>query len=65
MMQQLCTATERVERFVARALAALAAFGSPTVNANGTFWNAMPTVHATAICTDGKVYVWRLREMPT
>jgi hypothetical protein len=65
MMQQICALSQRVERFVLRAIAALAACGPVTKTTHGTFWNAMPSVHATAICTNGKRYEWRLREMPT
>lgn len=78
MMQQLHTTTERVQRPVARAVAATCAarltdmsvaglFCSDTGMANATTfaWNAKPSVHAPAICTHGKYHTWRLQEMPT
>ena len=65
MLQQLCALSERVQRFVLRVFAAPAAFAPVTDTAHGTFWNVMPSVYATAICTNGKRYVWRLQEMPT
>jgi hypothetical protein len=66
MMQQLRALTERVDATAARVVdAAATLFGFATTGMFTNEWNAMPSVHATAICTHGKRYVWRLREMPT
>lgn len=70
MMQQLRAQTERFSVTAARAVdAALTPLGSVTNGfaTNGTTfaWNAMPSVHATAICTHGKRYPRRLQEMLT
>lgn len=66
MMQQLRANTERLSAAAARVIDA--AFDSLGFATNGTTtfaWNAMPSVHATAICTHGKRYPRRLQEMLT
>lgn len=71
MMQQLRANTERLSAAAARVVdAAFDSLGSATsgtaTNGTTTFtWNAMPSVHATAICTHGKRYPRRLQEMLT
>jgi len=71
MMQKLCAFTERVTASAARVVrAAFAPFGTApqgmTSNDTTTLaWFVMPSVHATAICTNGKRYERRLQEMLT
>jgi hypothetical protein len=66
MTQQLCALTERVQRSLVRAAAAVrAAFGATMTNAQDIVWNVMPSVPTPAICTHGKRYEWRLQEMHT
>ena len=73
MMQTLLALTQRADAAAACAAQASATlFGFEAANAFGatgtvatTAWNAMPSVPTPAICTHGKRYEWRLREMPT
>jgi hypothetical protein len=63
MLKTLRTTAQRANA-VRLATTALAGFGTNGTTAT-TAWNAMPSVHDNAICTHGKRYEWRLREMPT
>ena len=71
MMQKLCAFTERVNASAARFVgAAFAPFGNvlqgiTTHDTTTLAWIVMPSVHVTAICTNGKRYERRLQEMLT
>jgi hypothetical protein len=67
MLQQLRAFTERVNATAPRAaVSVLSPLGfMGTDIATTSAWNIKPSVHATAICTHGKRYEWRLQERLT
>jgi len=73
MMHQLRVYSQRVNASAARVVDSASALrrnlglaAAGTTTTFGTFaWNAMPSVHAPAICTHGKRYERRPQEMLT